>query len=560
MPPTHSSLRICRTSGGRFYFKRGAPSKLVKTHTSLRDDLLAQLEIRDYLERKDPIYRGQEPAALAYDPLTPLGRARHNDVESSVHDALLPDHTIANLGTGIADDAASTAFASNIGAPMADISSTSTELPWSPFEDPLPESAPCTCTHAVPERAIHPYGPVDAVPPSSLPFAAPTDQSGDWQSRGVPARMTIEASSLRDEEPAGYSRGVPARMTVEASSLYEDAPSLAADSLTSPRRSQRISTSADNTARDEWLSAPAKYRRQYGLSFEKPEAAGTTLVLDRRDVVTAAVVQAPSGDGGAWQQLNVQFTRFLDGLRADFGFMFGRRLRWGMDYRARGQGLDPYPNRIDAPFGPPPIPRYSLANNGVLRKIIAFQNDVVEQFFPELHSALAVRMELLKTKNGYRGAYSNSVFSTCEVRYLDPRESEEMLERKEWQVPFADPFVVTVVGNWDPRRGGHLMLHDDGTMMPLRPGATFVVPAGTKRYGFVPVGEGEHQYMVCQFFHGSVLRWMEKGGMSDPRLDKFIQREVPAALRKWKAYEKIQARRRVLAKRIFSTISDVYSG
>ncbi|KAF7294447.1 hypothetical protein MKEN_01437200 [Mycena kentingensis (nom. inval.)] len=151
--------------------------------------------------------------------------------------------------------------------------------------------------------------------------------------------------------------------------------------------------------------------------------------------------------------------------------------------------------------------------------------------------------------------------SSAPARFVTSiRESEEMLERKEWQVPFADPFVVTVVGNWDPRRGGHLMLHDDGTMMPLRPGATFVVPAGTKRYGFVPVGEGEHQYMVCQFFHGSVLRWMEKGGMSDPRLDKFIQREVPAALRKWKAYEKIQARRRVLAKRIFSTISDVYSG
>ncbi|KAF7294446.1 hypothetical protein MKEN_01437100 [Mycena kentingensis (nom. inval.)] len=507
--------------------------------------------------------RLQEPVSWCYDPLARLAEqdaradiqreaeddfsdlfsTEDNHPESSVQDALLPDHSAADLGT----------------APTAEISSTSTELPSSPFEDPLRESAPYTCT-PTPERTFLPLGPVNAVPPSSLRFVAPADQSRQWHGRGVPARMTIEASSLRDEEPAGYSRGVPARMTVEASSLYEDAPSLAADSLTSPRRSQRISTSADNTARDEWLSAPAKYRRQYGLSFEKPEAAGTTLVLDRRDVVTAAVVQAPSGDGGAWRHVNLEIAQLLDTLRQDAAFRFGRPLRWGMDYQAPGWRVDPYPKRVGAPVGPPKVPRYNLANNGVLRKIIAFQNDVVEQFFPELHSALAVRMELLKTKNGYRGAYSNSVFSTCEVRYLDPRESEEMLERKEWQVPFADPFVVTVVGNWDPRRGGHLMLHDDGTMMPLRPGATFVVPAGTKRYGFVPVGEGEHQYMVCQFFHGSVLRWMEKGGMSDPRLDTLALRMDPAALRKWKAYEKIQARRRVLAKRIFSTISDVYSG
>ncbi|KAJ6561833.1 hypothetical protein B0H19DRAFT_907829, partial [Mycena capillaripes] len=67
--------------------------------------------------------------------------------------------------------------------------------------------------------------------------------------------------------------------------------------------------------------------------------------------------------------------------------------------------------------------------------------------------------------------------------------------------------------------GRRIILWDDGRVIPLRPGATILFPAGTKRFSFMPVGQNETRYMFRQYFHSSVMRWVEKGGRSDTEFD-----------------------------------------
>ncbi|KAJ7727501.1 hypothetical protein B0H14DRAFT_2284124, partial [Mycena olivaceomarginata] len=96
---------------------------------------------------------------------------------------------------------------------------------------------------------------------------------------------------------------------------------------------------------------------------------------------------------------------------------------------------------------------------------------------------------------------------------------------------------ITVIGSWDPRKGGGIMFWDDDALIELIPGATVLFPAGTKHYSLVAVAPHETQYVFRQYCHAGVLRWVEKGGRSD------VQFEVMAKRAEVEAWNEFRAKR-----------------
>ena len=78
--------------------------------------------------------------------------------------------------------------------------------------------------------------------------------------------------------------------------------------------------------------------------------------------------------------------------------------------------------------------------------------------------------------------------------------------------------AITSAGQYDPSKGGHLVLHDLKMIIEFPPGSTFLVPSALLRHCNTPVGESETRYSVTQYSAGGIFRWLEYGRRTEKEL------------------------------------------
>ncbi|KAJ7784195.1 hypothetical protein B0H16DRAFT_1296294 [Mycena metata] len=144
--------------------------------------------------------------------------------------------------------------------------------------------------------------------------------------------------------------------------------------------------------------------------------------------------------------------------------------------------------------------------------------------------------------------FQSSVFTTAQIIFGDVPN----LSRKNSDANFYAFEAITSFGNYDWQKRGGLILWDDDRVIPLRPGATVVVPTGSKPYSFVPVAADETRVLLRQFCHAGALRWVDKGGRSDAQFDLTATDAEKAA---WEA--KRVARGEAAAK-MYSKLGDIF--
>jgi hypothetical protein len=119
-------------------------------------------------------------------------------------------------------------------------------------------------------------------------------------------------------------------------------------------------------------------------------------------------------------------------------------------------------------------------------------------------------------------------------------------------IAFDTMEAVTVFGSWDYKTGGGILLPEDEGMIQLKPGATILFPAGTKRFTFVAVAPHETRYFFRQYCHAGVLRWVEKGGRSDTEFEDVSSAEEIMA---WNEHRAQRGRASI---KMFSKLRDVF--
>ncbi|KAJ7081652.1 hypothetical protein B0H15DRAFT_753351, partial [Mycena belliarum] len=67
--------------------------------------------------------------------------------------------------------------------------------------------------------------------------------------------------------------------------------------------------------------------------------------------------------------------------------------------------------------------------------------------------------------------------------------------------------ALTALGNYNPDKGGHIILWDLNLVVCFPPGATILIPRTLVRYSFVKVNENESRYCLVQFTPAPVFNF-----------------------------------------------------
>ena len=74
--------------------------------------------------------------------------------------------------------------------------------------------------------------------------------------------------------------------------------------------------------------------------------------------------------------------------------------------------------------------------------------------------------------------------------------------------------MITALGNFNPKLGGHLILWDLHLVIEFPPGSTILIPSASLRHGNTAIQPGEKQYSFTQYTAGGLFRWVEQGFQS----------------------------------------------
>lgn len=71
--------------------------------------------------------------------------------------------------------------------------------------------------------------------------------------------------------------------------------------------------------------------------------------------------------------------------------------------------------------------------------------------------------------------------------------------------------AITNGGNFDFRKGAHLILYDFKLIVEFPPGCTALLPSATVSHGNTAISPGETRYSLTQYINGALFRWVRNG-------------------------------------------------
>ncbi|KIP07578.1 hypothetical protein PHLGIDRAFT_70801, partial [Phlebiopsis gigantea 11061_1 CR5-6] len=71
--------------------------------------------------------------------------------------------------------------------------------------------------------------------------------------------------------------------------------------------------------------------------------------------------------------------------------------------------------------------------------------------------------------------------------------------------------AIQSLGNFDPKKGGHLILQQLGVVVEFPPGATVLIPSAIVTHGNTPIQEHERRSSLVHYSSGGLFRWVEYG-------------------------------------------------
>lgn len=81
--------------------------------------------------------------------------------------------------------------------------------------------------------------------------------------------------------------------------------------------------------------------------------------------------------------------------------------------------------------------------------------------------------------------------------------------------------AITALGDFDPRRGGHLILWSARVAIEFPPGSTILIPSALICHSNVPIQLSNTRFSLTQYTAGQLLSWIDNGCMTclDAKLD-----------------------------------------
>ena len=104
--------------------------------------------------------------------------------------------------------------------------------------------------------------------------------------------------------------------------------------------------------------------------------------------------------------------------------------------------------------------------------------------------------------------FENSVFAGCAFNFGP--QTVCYRHRDHANLPFGW-CAITALGNYDYKKGGHLVLWDFGLVIGFPPGSTIFVPSASLDHSITTIQKGERRYSFTQYTAGGTFRWVDYG-------------------------------------------------
>lgn len=128
---------------------------------------------------------------------------------------------------------------------------------------------------------------------------------------------------------------------------------------------------------------------------------------------------------------------------------------------------------------------------------------------PRLHSYYADHLqELLDHDSTLTRNFENSVFAACAFNFGPQTVCHR--HRDQANLPFGW-CAVTALGNYDYKKGGHLVLWDLGLVIEFPPGSTIFIPSASLEHSNTSIQKEERRYSFTQYTAGGIFRWVDYG-------------------------------------------------
>lgn len=152
------------------------------------------------------------------------------------------------------------------------------------------------------------------------------------------------------------------------------------------------------------------------------------------------------------------------------------------------------------------------------KRIAGFGSNTLLSWAPKLHGYYKTHFDtLLKSNPKLRRNFDNSIFAAAAFNF-GPRTCSRK-HRDFANLPFGW-CSITSLGNFDPTKGGHLVLWELNLIIEFPPGSTILIPSAAIAHSNTSIGPGESRCSFTQFTAGGLFRWTSHGKQKDSEFFK----------------------------------------
>ncbi|KAF8139165.1 hypothetical protein K438DRAFT_1496768, partial [Mycena galopus ATCC 62051] len=74
--------------------------------------------------------------------------------------------------------------------------------------------------------------------------------------------------------------------------------------------------------------------------------------------------------------------------------------------------------------------------------------------------------------------------------------------------------LISALGDFDPDKGGHLVLWDYDLVIRFPPSCSILIPSAVVTHSNTPIQDGDERFSLIQYSAGSLFRWVNNGHRS----------------------------------------------
>lgn len=128
-------------------------------------------------------------------------------------------------------------------------------------------------------------------------------------------------------------------------------------------------------------------------------------------------------------------------------------------------------------------------------------------YAPKLWRHYADNLGALYARDGrLRWNFNTSIFPCATINFGPQTVCFDHIDNANAAVGWCDIFSM---GNFDPQKGGHLILFDIKKIIVFPPGSHILLPSSLMRHGNTPIGVNETRLGFTQYAAGGLFRWVE---------------------------------------------------